>query len=261
MKTLIKHLLRSLGFEFRRIPKKSSGPAAGSADRPIGDVKMFLEDLKARGFEPRGIVDVGANKGDWTRLSLSVFPRARVLMIEPQPEMRSHLEQLCRDNPNLEFVQAGAGRDPGQLVQTIWKDLAGSSFLPKPSEEKLRDGTQRITPVVTIDSLVNGRSGFHPDLVKLDIQGFEIEALRGSTTLFGRTHVFILETSLYRFMPNMPVTAECIEFMSARNYDLYDVVEYRRRPLDGALGQIDLAFVLRDGAFRRSRLWEANPRS
>ena len=261
MKTLIKRVLRRLGLEIRRIPKKPCIPAPGSMHRPIGDVKMFLEDLQARGFDPKGIIDVGANRGDWTRLAISVFPRAKVLMIEPQREMQGHLEKLCLDNPNLKFVQAGAGRETGQLVQTIWQDLAGSSFLPTPSEERLRNGTQRITPVVTIDSLVNARTDFLPDLVKLDIQGFELEALKGSASLFGRTQVFFLETSLYPFMKGMPVTAECIDFMTARDYELYDVVEYRRRPLDGALGQIDLAFVMRDGVFRSSSIWESNPRT
>jgi FkbM family methyltransferase len=192
---------------------------------------------------------------------LSVFPEARILMIEPQREMQMHLDQLCRENQNLEFIHAAAGRESGQLVQTIWEDLAGSSFLPEPSEEKLQTGKQRITRIVTIDNLTKDRSEFFPDLVKLDIQGFELEALKGSTSLFSKTQVFILETSLYEFIPNMPITLDCINFMAARGYELHDVAEYRRRPLDGALGQIDLAFVLRDGVFRRSRLWEVNPRS
>lgn len=229
-------------------------------DRPIGNIGMFLEDLQARGFAPRGIIDVGANRGDWTRMALSVFPEAKILMIEPQREMQIHLDQLCSENHNLEFIHAGAGRESGQLIQTIWEDLAGSSFLPEPSQEKLQTGKQRITRIVTIDNLIENRSEFFPDLVKLDIQGFELEALKGSTSLFGRTQVFILETSLFEFMPNMPITAECINFMTAKGYEIYDVAEYRRRPLDGALGQIDLAFVLRDGAFRRSSVWEANPR-
>ena len=72
--------------------------------------------------------------------------------------------------------------------------------------------------------------------------------------------MFILGTSLYRFMRNMPATAERIDFMSAKNYDLYDVVKYRHRLLDSALGQIDLAFVIREGMFQRSRWWDAIPR-
>ena len=82
-----------------------------------------------------------------------------------------------------------------------------------------------------------------------------LEALKGARSLFGKTEVFILETSLYEFMPGMPVTAECVEFMTAKGYAIYDVIEYLRRPLDGALGQIDLAFARRDGILRSSHAW------
>jgi FkbM family methyltransferase len=228
---------------------------AGSAGRPIANIKMFLEDIRARGFAPKGIIDVGANRGNWTRIAKSVFPDARFLMIEPQEEMKDPLNKLCSEHEALEYVQAGAGRESGTLVQTIYADLVGSSFLPDVSKEKLSDGTQRVTTIVTIDELLNVRKSFVPDLVKLDIQGFELQALMGASSIFGKTQVFIMETSLYHFQKGLPVTADCINFMAERGYELYDVTEFTRRPFDGALGQIDLAFALRDGNLRKSNLW------
>ena len=233
----------------------SKTAAPGSAQRRIANITMFLEDIRARGFDPKGIIDIGANRGNWTRIALSVFPNARYLMIEPQEEMKELLNQFCGEHETLEYIQAGAGSESGELVQTIWEDLAGSSFLPAVSEELLAAGTQRVTPIVTIDELLAARQSFVPDLVKLDIQGFELQALLGASSIFGRTQVFILETSLYHFMPGMPLTVDCIRFMSERGYELYDVTEFVRRPLDGALGQIDLAFVVRNGDLRKSHLW------
>jgi len=204
---------------------------------------MFLEDIRERGFRPRGVVDVGANRGGWTRMARAIFPDARVILIEPQDEMRSLLEQLCEDNSGIEYVQAGAGSQPGQLLQTIWDDLDGSSFLPAASAEAVRAGRQRMTPIVTIDQLLAARPDFHPDLVKLDVQGYELEVLKGGSSLFGRAEVMILETSLYQFLPNMPVTIDCINFTAERGYAFYDVTESLRRLLDGALGKIELAFA------------------
>jgi FkbM family methyltransferase len=259
MKQLLQAALRKVGFKLSRIPKQSTSSESypGKAGRPIANMRMFLEDVQARGFNPQGIIDVGANRGDWTRMAKSVFPFARVLMIEPQEEMKNSLEELCRSFSSVEYVRAGAGRESGELVQTIWEDLAGSSFLPEVRDDKLADGTQRKTPIVTIDELLNERKSFVPDLVKLDIQGFELEALKGATSAFGATQVFILETSLYHFMKDMPTTADCIMFMAERGYELYDVTEFLRRPLDGALAQIDLAFALREGTLRSSDKWEA----
>jgi len=92
-------------------------------------------------------------------------------------------------------------------------------------------------------------------LVKLDIQGFELEALAGASSLYGETEVFIMETSLFAFLPNNPTTLDCMVFMQEKGYALYDITDFLRRPYDGALGQVDLAFVKEDGYLRRSLEW------
>lgn len=238
-----------------RLARPPLAAAAGSPERPIAQIGLFLEDLRARGFAPRGIVDVGANAGHWSRLAHSVFGPVPLLMIEPQAEMEEALSALAKDTPGSHYVRAGAGRSAGEMVQTIWEDRAGSSFLPHVEPQLLQSGRQRRTPIVTLDAVLAERPGFRPDLVKLDIQGFELEALAGGTSLFGRTEVFIAETSLFRFLPNQPVLREIVQFMAERDYELYDITEFLRRPSDGAVGQLDCAFVKARGRFRASDAW------
>lgn len=257
MEQIVDKALGSWSAVVTRMRRTLASMRPGSDARPVGKVKMFLEDIRARGFQPRGIIDVGANRGKWTSLALSVFPRADVIMIEPLEEMKPFLERLCEKNSRVEFVQAGAGREPGTLVQTIWDDLDGSSFLPAVSEISLRGGKQRFTKMVTIDDVLKERPAFIPDLVKLDVQGFELEALMGASSIFGQTEVFILETSLFRFTPGMPVSLDCLQFMHERGYELYDVTECARRPCDGALGQMDMAFARAGGTLRNRDGWSA----
>ena len=110
---------RTLGYALVR-----SGNKAGSARRPICNFKAFLKDIRARNFQPKFIIDVGANHGDWTRLAKEIVPAARCLMIEPQLEMRQALNDLCSKHRDVSWVEAGAGSVPGKLVQTLWDDLA-----------------------------------------------------------------------------------------------------------------------------------------
>lgn len=233
---------------------ESPSPPPGSPERGIGDMVSFLENLRALGFQPKSILDVGANYGVWSGEASSIFPDARFCLIEPQEELRPHLEKFCRDHPGSRWVQAGAGAEQGELVQTIWKDLAGSSFLPEVDPVRLASGEQRKTPVVAIDSLYAPGEPL-PELVKLDIQGFELEALKGARSLFGRTELFILEVSLFRFFPRTPLVSEVVAFMHERRYELYDVAGHLRRPADGALGQLDLTFARDRGFFRTNDAW------
>jgi FkbM family methyltransferase len=250
IKSMIKSAFSGLGIEIHR-----------GRGGQIGKIVGFFRGIQARGFTPRGIIDVGANRGDWARLALSIFPDASVIMIEPQDEMQPYLSKLCSSVAGCHYVKAGAGREVGELVQTIWPDLAGSSFLPEPDTSQLQSGWQRKTRVVTIDSLLSETyPEFAPDVVKLDIQGFELEALSGAKTTFGRTEVFIVETSLFRFLPHQPVMREVISFMFDRGYELYDITGYERRPYDSALAEAaPLCVVLhqRRNQGRESFLWHA----
>ncbi len=247
-------LIRRLQEAFRK-PDSAQPAIPGSDARGIGSMEDFLQDIRARGFIPRGAVDVGANYGCWTMAARATFPGIPVLMIQPQAELQDGLQRLARESGNAELIAAGAGREAGELVQTIWPDLAGSSFLPPVEVDRLASGEQRKTPIVTLDSLLAKRPDFHPDLVKLDIQGFELEALAGGESLFGRTELFILETSFYQFFPEQPLASEAIAFMAAREYEPYDIVGHLRRPHDGALGQVDFAFARKGGLLMSSSRW------
>ena len=230
--------------------------APGSAGRPIGDVQLFLEDIKARGFMPRGILDVGANRGSWTQMALSVFPTAQSVMIEPQDEVESFLKDLVSSDARCQYFKVGVGREAGELVQTLWEDTYGSSFAVPPDQELLKSGKQRITIIRTIDDILKELSDkFAPDLVKIDIQGFELEALSGALNLFGKTEVFVLETTLLSSNPIWPETRKVIEFMAEKGYEIYDITSYLRKPSDGSLGQVDFAFVKDKGTFRQNLEW------
>ena len=71
------------------------------------DLGGFFEDIKARGFSPRGMIDVGANYGNWARMALSHFPGVPLIMIEPQQEMKTPLSQIAEQTGAI-YIQAGS---------------------------------------------------------------------------------------------------------------------------------------------------------
>jgi FkbM family methyltransferase len=228
-----------------------------SSERPahVDEMRSLLFELRGRGLRCRSILDVGAHQGLWSGMAAEPFPSARFFLIEPQVEMKPSLEAFCERHPGSRWFQAGAGAAPGELTLTIGADSSGSSFLPEPSPEQERSGGRRRVPVVTIDSLLEEGAIVMPDLVKLDVQGFELEALRGGQRLFGPVEAFIVETSLYRFLPGIPLFHEVVAFMAERDYYAYDLGGSLRRPWDRALGQVDVCFARKSGVLRATDRW------
>ncbi len=247
VKNIIRKALKNCGLEIRNL---QVGPA--------GRMDVQLKNLRSKGLECHWILDIGANKATWSRMAKKMFPSARFFLIEPQREMQPHLQAFTTDFPDSTFILAGAGPTKTKQTLTIWEDLAGSSFLPKEIEAFKISGKQREVDMVTIDGLIRDQIIKVPTLIKLDIQGFELEALKGATLTFGQTEVFLLETSFFSFddLPNAPEFAEVVQFMAERDYVVYDFPGFLRRPYDGALGQCDICFVKRTGFLRKSNRWK-----
>lgn len=252
MKDIFRKILKSFNYEIRRI---NPFPIA-SPNRPVGDMKKLLEDLKARGFECKNILDVGAHMGFWSQMAKEVFPEASFCLIEPQAELEPMLKAFCKISNNSKYFIAGAGAEKDQKYLTKWNDLSGSSFLPHEDDALKSNGNQIKVDIITIDEIFNGSP--LPDLAKLDVQGYELEALKGATRLFGYTEIFILEVSLYSFGNDigMPVFSDVINFMLERDYVVYDFPGFSRRPYDGALAQCDICFVKKNSFLRSSNNWD-----
>lgn len=218
-------------------------------DRSTHGTKAFLERLGAQGFAPRMIVDVGANYGGWSRVAAAVFPDAAFLLIEPQEEMRPFLDDFCAQHPQANWIMAGAGAQVGQEALTVWDDLQGSAFLTPDIQAMTPYRTAREVPVTTLDALNAAGDLPLPDLVKIDVQGFETEVLSGAQACIGRTDCFIVETSLFHPLGERPTFYRVLESLEAEGYHVYDLIGPKYRP-DNALGQIDICLV-REGSVLR----------
>ncbi len=238
MKKHVKALFSSFGYEVRRIQ-----PAASHL-RVIGNITSFLQDVKARGFYPKFVLDVGASDGSWSQIAKSEFPDASFLLLEPRPYLQNKLESFCQKYPKSHFKMVAAGAAAGSVKMTDW-DTA-STLLPVPAN----GASVFEVPVVTCDELFQADSA--PDLVKLDVEGFEIEVLRGAASLFGKTELFIIEVGMDRYGTPRPMAYEVINFMASRDYHIYDIPGFIRRPCDGAVGLMDICFAFDGGLLRRN---------
>lgn len=219
-------------------------------DRSTQGTKPFLKQLAQRGFAPKTIVDVGANHGGWSRIATAVFPQANFVLIEPQAEMSPFLDNLCAGNPKMQWILAGAGATEGELALTIWDDYQGSAFLTDEVHQMVPFTQRRQVPIITLNSLIAAQQMDMPDFVKIDVQGFEMEVLRGATRCLGQTELFILEAFLYHPQNARPNFYKIVSFMESYGYAVYDFTDMAHHPQSGALTQINICFMLANSLFK-----------
>jgi FkbM family methyltransferase len=206
------------------------------------DLRNTLRALKDRGFSPKQAIDIGAYHGTWTATVKEIFPDCRFLMIEAQESKRSHLEKIASHKPEqLEVEIALLGRDDGTSV-TFFEMETGSSVLEENSHFPRHSKTYTTK---TLDKVAANKNIRECDILKLDVQGYELEILRGSATLLRNTKLVMLETSLIPVNKGCPLIAEVFSYMESINFQLYDIVSQIRRP-DHVLWQTDLIFISRE---------------
>jgi len=217
---------------------------------PKASLRSCLLNLARRGFEPREIVDVGAHKAKWSAVARKVFPHAGYTLIEPQEEMREHLQRFCGQRDNCRYFLAGAGSQSGALPLTICPDSSASNFMSNAAQAKQRGGHQRIVPIVTLDHLVTEHIHRIPDLVKVDAEGFEQEVVKGAKSLLGKTELFFLEAHFLSAPDDPSYFATLVEFMAQRGYVPYDFSWFGKHPTDGSLFLCEIVFALENGVLR-----------
>jgi FkbM family methyltransferase len=219
---------------------------------PKADFVAFLYQLASREFYPKHVIDVGANKGNWSRRIHAVFPRCTFTMIEPQREMQPQLDSLCRKVPGSRWICAGAGAERGELALTVNPDTVSGSFTPSAAAAASQDFERRVLPIVTLDDVVGEEGGRIPDMVKIDAEGLELQVMRGAQSLMGKTELFLLQARLTAAPPNWPTTLEVLKLMDEIGYEFFDIVMLQRH--FGELALAKIAFARRGGPLRPAKV-------
>jgi len=198
-----------------------------------------LRKLKARGFAAEVVVDGGAASGDWTRQIKQYFPEARVLCVEPRDDAQAGLAELQSQFSGIHIAHTLVGQSSGTVTFSVHG--AQSSMLPNASGETFGQTVE--APVTTLDSLIEDHGLGWPDLIKLDLQGAELDCLKGAPRCLSHAQMVVLEVSFIPLMAGTPLVAEVMSFMSDHGYRCYDIWSLWGRPLDGALAQGDFVFI------------------
>lgn len=213
------------------------------------NLKEALEVLKTNGFEPSVILDIGVAKG--TPALYSIYPDSYYYLIEPLVEFEKDMQEILQ-KINGEYVLAAAGSYTGEIKINVHAGHLDGSSIFKESMGKEADGDERTVQILRMDDILKTKINKETILIKLDIQGAELEALNGCKEFLESVEVVIMEVSMFQFMKDAPEFFDVVSYMKNINFVVYDIIFGWNRPLDNALGQVDLVFVREDSSLRKN---------
>lgn len=169
------------------------------------------------------IVDVGANVGQFTLLATALFPRARVIAFEPLAGPAARFARLFAGNARIMLHRAALGPADAKASMHVSRAADSSSLLPIgglqaeifPGTEEV--GTEQVT-VAPLERFVAAADIVAPALLKIDVQGYELEVLRGAAPLLDRFTWIYVEASFQRLYEGQALAGEVAGFLGRHGF-------------------------------------------
>lgn len=202
-----------------------------------------LRRLSSIGFAPKVIYDIGAHTGKWTELARRTFPTSEFLLFEVNP----HLEPALRRVGERYFMAALSDTDgksrPFHLPDNPDVSTTGGSFYRDPKLAAVGGAIEIQVKTARLDTLQSANALPPPTLIKIDVEGAELEVLGGAGSSLRSCSAIIAELTFVR-NDGAPAAHETMKRISELGFLLVDLCKIRRTPL-GNVCQIDALFVKR----------------
>lgn len=198
----------------------------------------------------RTVIDVGASEGGFARSLREHGYRGDIHSFEPLRDAFGRLERATRGDPRWRAHRLAAGSAPGRRTINVAANGSSSSLLPvsrlsTTAEPESRFVRSEEIEIVTLDHFFLGQSRqvHGPVMLKIDVQGYEDEVLRGADALLRTVDVVQVELSFVPLYEGGPLYAQMLRMLEALGYHVYTIIPGFRSPSTGAMLQADAIFV------------------
>ena len=206
----------------------------------IVNTNFILKSLQNKNFNPSYIVDVGCGHGEWTKKMVKFFKNSSFVLFDANEDNKKKLDQLVIENKNIMYHITLLSNDNKNYE--FFKMGYGSSIYEEQTTHKRE--VKKIKSQRLVDVLPSDLKKSNNNMIKLDVQGSELNILKGLDDLINKFEIIILETSLHNYNKDAPLFNEVLTFMTNKNYKLYDLFDFKRLGNDESfLLQFDCVFV------------------
>lgn len=194
-----------------------------AADWIADEINPYFQALPS-GFIPKHVIDAGGSTGMFALAAALRWPSAHITVFEPSIRQRIVLKR----NARLAGVAARITLRP----EALWNEDSLLSFRSNGSVSGIRgvsqalpltlDFSERVTAVPLDDLMVDARGSLKVDLIKMDIEGAEVEALEGARRVLGEDRPVLL-VQAYHLRAESRTLEPCRDFLEALGYQTREV--------------------------------------
>jgi FkbM family methyltransferase len=213
--------------------------------------KAWLHELN-----PKTILDIGANTGQFAVPINALLPHAHILSFEPLPDCFEQLKRNMAPAAKFTALNYGLGDVRGEFPFERNAFAASSSFLK--SSEVLKSSFPQTAQsqsvkvrVERLDDVAPSLDLAEPMLVKIDVQGYEDRVLRGGEQTLRRAAVMLVELSLEPLYEGQPLMDPVREQITRMGFDYVGNLDEMRCPKTNRVLQVDGIFLARSAGLRR----------
>ncbi len=241
MRLLIRKFLQKYGYDIVKLHPKYVPNQLESAT--ILHENKWLQELNFA-----TIIDIGANEGQFSERMRLLFPSAEIFAFEPLPDVYDTLVANFKTDANFKAFNVGIGATEGVSIFHKNESTASSSFMPMANSHKENFNfaiqTEPIElKIETLDAVFSQTTFSHPLLIKLDVQGFESEVIKGGSAILAQADIIISELSFYELYTNQPLFNTIYKQLQALGFMYVGSIEQLHSPLNNKVLQADGVFI------------------
>ncbi len=178
--------------------------------------KPYADYLKNMKIEPRIVYDIGACVLHWTRKAKEAWPKAEYYLVDAANSVQPFLEKSGH-----EWAISVLSSSDGKIVDFYEnKDNPGGNSYYLETTGAFNDShkTRRLT--LTLDSLAKQNNWKMPDLIKMDVQGAELDILKGASDVLKTVEHIFLELQSVEYNKDAPLKNQVIAYMKEIGFEL-----------------------------------------
>ena len=182
-------------------------------------------DILKIGFDI--IIDVGANKGQFSLIAKEVN-ECKIFAFEPLKYAANIYEKIFASNTQIKLYKHALGsKKSRQIINISAKDDSSSIFDITINQTNYFKGTEKKgeleIKIAPLSSCLNSNMLIKKTLLKIDVQGFELEVLKGSKKLFKNIDYIYCECSYIEFYASQPLVNDIINFLHQEKFNLIGI--------------------------------------